>query len=395
VRTRLAWTVFALAFVGVGTYGTRGSLGVFIEPWEDAFGASRGSVSLITAVGFVALGAGQPIAGRLFRRWDARSVLLLGTLLAAAGFLGGAFAPNLWIAIALVGVVASFGAGLAAVSALSYVAAELVESRQGAVFGVITAAGAGGQVLVLPLATAALGVSLEVAVASLGLLLLACAALLVAVVPRVPPPPVSPATATVERPVVREPRFWLLLVPFFVCGYTSTGLTDTHLIPYALDHHVSQAAASGALVTLAAFNVTGTLAAGLVTDRVDRGLLLAGIYAVRGATLVFLPFLTSAPGLFAFAVIFGLADFATVPPTTSLARSIFSRGLWAFALGLISAAHQVGSALGAFLGGWLFDHTGSYTHSFTSGAALLVVAAVMSFALRERAPYRAEPAPSA
>lgn len=349
---------------------------------------------MITAVGFVALGAGQPVAGRLFRRFDARAVLLGGTLLAAGGFLGGAFAPNLLVAIFLVGVVASFGAGLAAVPALSYVASELVATRQGVVFGVITAAGAGGQVLVLPLATVALDVSLRVAIATLGVLLLACAVLLLVFVPRVPPPSVSLASASAERPVFREARFWLLLVPFFVCGYTSTGLTDTHLIPYALDHHLSQATASGALATLAAFNVAGTLAAGFVTDRVDRGLLLAAIYVARAATLVFLPFLTSASGLFVFAILFGLADFATVPPTTSLARSIFARGQWAFALGVISAAHQVGSALGAFIGGWLFDHTGSYTHSFTSGAALLVIAAVMSFALRTRVPYGAEPAPS-
>jgi predicted MFS family arabinose efflux permease len=120
--------------------------------------------------------------------------------------------------------------------------------------------------------------------------------------------------------------------------------------------------------------------------------MLAGIYAARAGTLVLLPFVSSPEGLFLFAVAFGLADFATVPPTTSLTRSLFRAGGWALALGLIGGAHQAGAALGAFLGGWLYDQTGTYTYSFVSAAVTLVVAAGLSFALRE--PARLRPAPA-
>ena len=137
--------------------------------------------------------------------------------------------------------------------------------------------------------------------------------------------------------------------------------------------------------------MAGVLVAGFFTDRVDRGKLLAGVYAMRAGTLFLLPTLTSPSSLFVFAALFGLADFASVPPTTSLTRSVCVLGGWGFALGLIAAAHQAGSALGAWLGGWLFERTGSYDLSFKSSAFALLVAAWLSYRLRDR---RLEPQPA-
>jgi MFS family permease len=383
VPRRLALSLGALAAVGLVSAGSRGSLGLFIEPWEEAFDASRGQVSLIASLGFVFLGIGQPVAGRLLERYDPRRVLAAGLVLGAAGYGGGAFAPNLPTAIVLIGVVAAFGAGLASLSAVSYVAGELVERRQGIVFGILTAGAAGGQVLVLPIATAALGISLRAALLAIAVVLALTLVAVLLTVPNVRPTGGRLVDSGGGR-LIRDGRFWLLALPFFVCGYTSTGLTDTHLIPYALHHGMAEGTASAALTTLAAFNMAGVLIAGAFTDSLDRGRMLALIYAVRALTVLALPFITSPEGLFLFAAAFGLADFATVPPTTSLARSLFHAGGWALALGLISGAHQAGSALGAFLGGWLYDQTGTYTYSFTSAAAALLVAAALSFALRER-----------
>ena len=389
MRGRLFVSLGALALVGIFTYGSRGSLGLFIRPWEEQFDASRGSVSLISSVGFVALGLGQPVAGRLLEVMEARGVLVAGLVLASGGFVGAAFVSELWTALFLIGVVASFGGGLASLSSLSYLAADLVERRHGAIFGILTAASAGGQVVVLPIATAALGFSLRASLLTLGAILAGAAIATLALVRPVAPARVATSKGRIGA-LVRMPAFWFLLVPFFVCGYTTTGLIDTHLIPHAVDHHIAETTASSALATLAAFNMAGVLLAGLVTDRVDRGRLLALVYAARAVSLLLLPLLTSPRGVFVFAVLFGLADFATVPPTTSLTRSLFESGGWAVALGLISGAHQAGSALGAFLGGWLHDVTGTYAWSFASAAAALVVASALSYALRE--PVRLRPA---
>src|ERR671916_54034 len=187
MRNRLAVGLGALAIVGLAGYGARGSLGLFIAPWESEFGATRASVSLISSLGFVALGIAQPIAGRLLESFPPRGVLFGGLVLGAIGYGAGAFAPSLPVAIALVGVVASFGAGITALTTLTYVAGELVERRQGILYGVLTAASAGGQVLVLPVATAALGVSLRAALLTLGALLGAIALAVLAFVPRVQP----------------------------------------------------------------------------------------------------------------------------------------------------------------------------------------------------------------
>ncbi|HEV3407769.1 MAG TPA: MFS transporter [Gaiellaceae bacterium] len=392
MANRLAVGLGALAVVGLAGYGTRGSLGLFIEPWESEFDATRASVSLISSLGFVALGLAQPIAGRLLESLPPRGVLFGGLALGAIGYGAGAFAPSLPAAIVLIGVVASFGTGITALTTLTYIAGELVERRQGILYGILTAASAGGQVLVLPVATAALGVSLRAALLTLGAILAAMALAVLALVPRVEPARRMRAGGTWA--FLRDGRFWLLALPFFVCGYTTTGLVDTHLIPHALHHGLAETTASAALTALAAFNVTGVLIAGALTDRLDRGVMLAAIYAARAASLLALPFLTSPEGLFLFAAAFGLADFATVPPTTSLTRSIFRAGGWALAIGLLGASHQAGSALGAFLGGWLYDRTGTYTYSFVSAAVTLVIAAGLSYALRERPRLTPAPAPA-
>ena len=392
VRNRLGVGLGALAVVGLAGYGTRGSVGLFIEPWEDEFGATRASVSLVSSLGFVALGVAQPLAGRLLESFPPRGILFVGLVLGALGYGAGAFAPSLWVAVVLVGVVASFGTGITALTTLTYVAGELVERRQGILYGILTAASAGGQVLVLPVATAALGVSLGAALLTLGGILAVMAVAVLALVPRLEPG--RRAGSGGGWSFLSDGRFWLLALPFFVCGYTTTGLIDTHLIPHALHHGIGETTASAALTALAAFNVTGVLVAGALTDRLDRGVMLAVIYAARAATLLVLPLFTSPEALFLFAAAFGLADFASVPPTTSLTRSIFRAGGWAVAIGLIGGSHQAGSALGAFLGGWLYDRTGTYTYSFVSAAIALVVAAGLSYALRERAPMTPAPAPA-
>ena len=125
----------------------------------------------------------------------------------------------------------------------------------------------------------------------------------------------------------------------------------------------------------------GVLLAGVLTDRVDRGKMLGLIYLMRAGTLLMLPFISDAAGLFIFGALFGIADFATVPPTTSLTQTVFRTGGWAVAIGIVSAAHQIGSALGAWVPGVLFEKTGSYSIAFVSGAVTLLFAAYMSYLL--------------
>ena len=390
-RHHRALALFAVLLAGLTYYGARGSLANFVLNWESAYGESRGSISLIATASFLSIGIAQVVGGKLLERVPAWRVLAVGLALGVGGYTLGAVAPSLPIAILGVGVIAGFGGGLAANSTLSVMVTQLFRERHGALFGLVGAATAAGSVVMLPVSRAVLDVSLEAALiflaAAIGVSLVA---VLLFLRIDVEPPGARKAPVPV-RGVIRVRDFWLLAIPFFVCGVTSTGITDTHLVAYMQGCGLTGGVASSLAAGLALFNLIGTFGSGLLTDRVDPRRLLFAIYLTRGAVLLLLPLLRSAEALTVFAVIFGLADFSTVPPTTALARTAFPDGGWAIVLGLIGFAHQVGSALGGAVGGAVYDATGGYGAFFVGAAATCVAAAFLSMGIGRapRAPVSA------
>jgi predicted MFS family arabinose efflux permease len=370
--------LLALLLAGLTYYGARGSLANFVLPWQHAYGSNRGGVSLIVTASFLAIGAAQIVGGRLLERMDAWKVLSAGLVLGVLGYGAGAIVTTLPLEILLVGVVAGFGGGLAANSTLSVMVTQLYRERHGALFGLIGAATAAGSVVMLPSSRLALDVSLRTALLVLaGTIALALVAVLAFLrvggrAERSRQAPVSIGS------VLRQRDFWLLGVPFFICGVTSTGVTDTHLVAYMQGCQIGGGTASSLAATLALFNLAGTFGSGLLTDRVNPRKLLASVYLCRGVVLLLLPLLRSTELLAVFAVTFGLADFSTVPPTTALAQRSFRAGGFGLVLGLIGAAHQVGSALGSEIGGLLYDATGGYGAFFVSAAGVCLIAAVLS-----------------
>ncbi|MEZ5226756.1 MAG: MFS transporter [Acidimicrobiales bacterium] len=173
-------------------------------------------------------------------------------------------------------------------------------------------------------------------------------------------------------------------MPFFVCGITTTGMIDTHLIPFAHSHGNSDAITSAAVGTLAVFNIIGTAGSGLLVDHYDPRRMLGVLYAVRAVSLVMVLSLNEGFWLVEFGVVFGIVDFATVAPTQTLVARYFGAETLGFVFGLILASHQVGSALGAYVPGRLFDATGDYRAAFVGAALLLVAASALSFTLPAR-----------
>jgi predicted MFS family arabinose efflux permease len=370
--------LLSLLLAGLTYYGARGALANFVLPWEHAYGASRGGVSLIVTASFLSIGAAQIVGGRLLERMPAWKVLAAGLVLGVLGYGAGALVTTLPLEVLLVGVVAGFGGGLAANSTLSVMVTQLYRERHGALFGLIGAATAAGSVVMLPSSRLALDVSLRTALLVLAATILLALVGVVAFLrvggraERSQQAPVSVAS------VMRQRDFWLLGIPFFICGVTSTGITDTHFVAYVQGCHIGGGTASTLAATLALFNLVGTFGSGLLTDRINPRRLLAGVYLCRGLVLLVLPLLRSPELIAAFAVTFGLADFSTVPPTTALAQRSFRSGGFGLVLGLIGAAHQVGSALGSEIGGLMYDATGGYGAFFVSAAGVCVIAAVLS-----------------
>jgi predicted MFS family arabinose efflux permease len=196
------------------------------------------------------------------------------------------------------------------------------------------------------------------------------------------------------RGLARSRGFWSLAIPFFVCGITTTGFVDTHLIPLAQDRGIPVATAGLAVALLAAANVTGILASGPLADRVDNRLLLAALYGTRGVSFVVLALLVSGPALVGFAMLFGLVDFAVVAPTQSLAARYVEPRTVGLAFGCLNAVHQLGSAVGAWVPGVVFDRTGSYDQVLVVSIVVLAAAALTCLTLPRPGRLRTAGAPA-
>jgi sugar phosphate permease len=182
---------------------------------------------------------------------------------------------------------------------------------------------------------------------------------------------------------LRMKEFWFIVIPFTVCGFTSTGLMDTHLIPYSHNHGFSTAVTSAAVSILAAFNIIGILLSGVISDRWSSRKLLIFLYFSRALSIVLLVYTHNPVLLLIFAGLFGLVDFATVAPTQLLAAQHFKKYSVGFIVGCLFMGHQIGSALGAYVPGLLFSVFGHYEYALYLSIFFLIVAAFLNILLSE------------
>ena len=288
-------------------------------------------------------------------------------------------------------------------------------AKRGLVMGILTAAGATGQLIFLPVMAYAVTqagwryASLIVSAAALAVVPF------VLVVMRDRPSDygvqaygagplamdeIAPAAAGTDAPEIgaarravralrqapRTKTFWALAGGFAICGATTNGLVGTHFIPSAHDHGMPATTAAGLLAVVGVFDIAGTIVSGALTDRIDPRILLVAYYFFRGVGLLVLPWLlgpTVHPSMVVFIVIYGLDWVATVPPTAALCRNAFgSEGTIVF--GWVFASHQIGAAIAATVAGIIRDSTGQYTLAWFGAAGLCVVAAALSLSIRRR-----------
>jgi predicted MFS family arabinose efflux permease len=421
-RTRIhpAWFVAVTAFVAlVGAAGFRAAPGALFVPLHDEFGWSTSIMSLAVSINLLLYGLTAPFAAALMDKFGIRKVTTVALLMVALGSGLTVFMTESFQLLVTWGVLIGLGTGSMAMVFAATIANRWFIERRGLVMGILTAGGATGQLVFLPI-VAALAESVGWRTASLTI---AGAALVV--VPlvirfigdfpedrRLAPygapadwqPPVRETGGSARRAIdalrdaTHVPAFWALAAAFAICGATTNGLVGIHFIPSAHDHGMDQTTAAGLLAVVGIFDIAGTVASGWFTDRYDPRLLLAGYYAFRGVGLVLLPTLLSSsvrPSIVAFVVIYGLDWVATVPPTVALCREIFGeQGTIVF--GWVFASHQLGAAAAALVAGVIRDQTGSYSLAWFGGAGLCAVAAVLSWILgssRKRAALRDELTP--
>jgi len=403
-----AWLIVIVTFVTlITTAGFRATPGVLIVPLQQEFGWSRGTISLAISLGLVLYGLAAPFSAALMERFGVRRVMLVALATIATGASLTTVMNASWQLDLLWGVVVGSATGAVAVPLAATVANRWFETRRGFVTGILTASNASGQMIFLPaLAWLATSYGWRYAAVTVAVVAMVLVFPIVALVFRDRPQSIGlqpfGATEPVEAPErptqpfrpaidglllgVRSRTFWLLSATFFICGLSTNGLIGTHLIPAAIDHHMTAVAGASLLALMGLFDVIGTTCSGWLTDRLDPRRLLAWYYALRGLAVIGLPYaFGSGYALVAFAVFYGLDWIATVPPTVALTADTFGRERVGIVFGWIFASHQLGAAFAAWAAGASRGWFGTYSYAFVSAGLLCLLAAGLSLRISVRA----------
>jgi MFS family permease len=330
---------------------------------------------------------------------------LLSLLIVASALLASLGMTKIWQLMLLWGVVIGLGTGMTALVLGATIATRWFAARRGLVVGILTASVATGQLVFLPLlASLTERMGWRIAV-MLVCVMLAVAAFAVLMLMRdrpsdvgqrpfgdegteplsAPPPntaPIMAAALGTLRDAAKTKVFWILFATFFICGASTNGLIQVHLIPMCFDYGIPQVQAASLLAAMGIFDFFGTIVSGWLSDRYDNRWLLFWYYGLRGLSLVFLPFTDfSFYGLSLFAMFYGLDWIATVPPTVRLTAQRFGPERANLVFGWIFAGHQLGAGVGAFGAGLSRTVLASYLPAFFVAGALCVVAALIVLAI--------------
>lgn len=384
--------VVAGCLVAMVNFGVRSSFGLFTAPISEANGWPREIFSFAMAMQNLLWGIATPIAGALADRYGAARVLMLGAVFYAIG--------TLMMALTSTPVMFNIGGGIlvgigVALSSFGIVMAALgrivpPEKRSWA-FGIATAAGSFGQFIFAPL-TGAL-------IAAYGwqnaLLVLAASTLVIIVFAL----PLMVQNRTAGRPqqgeadmTMREAigtafghgSYLLLVAGFFVCGFQLAFIT-VHLPPYLAEHGISKEFAGLAIGAIGLFNVVGSYVSGIIGGRGEKRIPLSIIYVLRSAAIAAFILLPITPlTTIIFTASMGLLWLSTIPLTMGLVTVMFGTRYMATLYGFVFLSHQIGSFLGVWLGGRLYDQLGNYDMVWWMGVALGIFAAIVNIPIREQ-----------
>jgi MFS family permease len=403
-RTAFWLVLLAAAGTFALSMGTRQSMGLFLSALNTSTGLGLGNISLAFAFGQLWWGLTQPFAGALADRFGAGRVLVAGAVLLAVGTIITPLMTTTLGLILAVGVLAAGGSGMAGPAVLMSAAVRMIDpARRGMATGIVNAGGSFGQFATAPIAaTLIVGIGWAPAMQVLGLMVLL--SLPAAWVLRGNAAQVAAATGAAKpvgagaavKEALRHPGFLLLATGFFVCGFHVAFLA-VHLPGVVAACGLPTEWGGWALAMLGLFNIVGSLAVGWAMGFWRSKSLLSVIYAVRGlAVLAFLFAPKTGTVVLVFAAVMGLSYLSTVPPTAGLVARFFGPANMATLFGLVMLTHQVGAFLGSWLGGKVFEMTGSYDWLWYADIVLAAGAALIHLPIPEpRLPARSTAAAAA
>jgi MFS family permease len=372
--------------------GIRHGFGLFLQPMTAELHWGRETFALAMAVQNLMWGATQPFAGMLADRYGSARIVVGGALLYALGLVAMAHAATPFTFVLSAGLL--IGTGLSGVT-FSVIAGVLGRrfppEQRSMALGISAAAGSFGQFAVLPLTQWLLtNLGWYGALLTLGAVGVLMVPLAAALVERRAPVAHAFRQSAAEAmgEAFRHRGYVLLTLGFFVCGFQVVFI-GIHLPAYLADRGLPPHVAVLALALIGLFNIVGTYTTGWLGSRVPRRHILSTIYFSRSVVIALFVWLPLSPAtVYGFAVALGLLWLSTVPPTNTIVAGIFGVRYLAMLTGFVFLSHQVGSFLGAWLGGYLYDRTGSYDMVWWLAIALGVVAGLLNLPIDERAVRR-------
>ncbi|WP_426155627.1 MFS transporter [Pseudomonas sp. TSRC2-2] len=392
------WVLLGSALILALSLGVRHGFGLFLSPMSAQFGWGREVFAFAIALQNLIWGLAQPFTGALADRFGAAKVVLIGGVLYALGLvcMGLADSPlSLSLSAGLL-----IGIGLSGTSfsvILGVVGRAVPADKRSMGMGIASAAGSFGQFAMLPGTLGLIGwLGWSAALLVLGLLV-AMIVPLVSMLKDKPLPVLGHEQTLSEalREACSHSGFWLLAFGFFVCGFQVVFI-GVHLPAYLVDQHLPATVGTTVLALIGLFNIFGTYTAGWLGGRMSKPRLLTALYLLRAVVIVlflWLPVTTTSAYLFGMAM--GFLWLSTVPLTNGTVATLFGVRNLSMLGGIVFLFHQLGSFLGGWLGGVVYDRTGSYELIWQVAVVLSLLAAALNWPVRERPVARLQAAASA
>ena len=385
------WLMLGASLVLFLSLGVRHGFGLFLSPMSNEFGWGREVFAFALALQNLAWGISQPFAGAVADRFGARRTIAVGGVLYTVGLVLMGFADSPLSLSISAGLL--IGIGLSGTSfsvILGVVGRAVPPEKRSMAMGIAAAAGSFGQFAMLP---GSLGLiewlGWSAALIALGMM----AALIIplaAMIKDRPHASLEPEQTLGEalREACSHSGFRLLAFGFFVCGFQVVFI-GVHLPAYLVDQNLPVIVGTTVLALVGLFNVFGTYTAGWLGERRSKPRLLSALYLARGVVItLFITVPLSTWTAYAFGIAMGLLWLSTVPLTNGTIATMFGVRNLSMLGGIVFLFHQIGSFLGGWLGGYIFDRTGSYDLVWHISIMLSVVAAALNWPIREQAVIR-------
>lgn len=403
IKVRLELVIIAGCLISMITFGIRSDFGLFTKPISDELGWGREVYSLAIALQNLLWGVFQPIAGAIADRYGTARTLAVGAVIYVAAMIMVPYASTPIELYLTAGILAGIGIATASFAiVMTSFARAVPESQRSWVLGIATAAGSLGQFVFVPIGQGFINAfGWQWAMIYLAFFVLLVLPLAWPLRGKSEQTGANPGESDLTllqafAKAFAHPSYILLMFGFFVCGF-HVAFIAAHLPADLVDHGLSASAGAWCLAIVGFFNIIGAYSAGVIGGKLPKQYILSVLYFGRAVAITaFVMIPVSIYSAVLFSGFIGLFWFSTVPLTAGLVAAMFGTRYMGTLFGFVFLSHQVGSFIGVWLGGKIYDATGSYDMMWWAGVAFAIVAMLVHLPIKERlAPsFAAAPQPS-